>query len=266
MSLRLRESFGASVNAPSNFEKKAADIPVAVNENHEVQSAIPKLFEIQTDNFNDILGEPKKTQKSVKKAPAKHGSLPKQAMGLFESQHYPEFHSEELLNGENGVKALPYPIDFMESSELSYDQSLIAVKIGIKSMDKDGVPVLVIKTSNSYTIYKKNEENISLVWAMDGIELVKKVKAKDGLVYIDILVTDDFDSKKIRVPLSVFDNKSIKNLQKYGVKISPMYCFEMAIYLQKIANRMPMEDASQLIGVLRDSSSDFGFKFNGYTS
>lgn len=40
----------------------------------------------------------------------------------------------------------------------------------------------------------------------------------------------------------------------------------MSIYFQRIADKMPMEDASQVIGILRDTGSPLGFKFNGYTS
>lgn len=145
---------------------------------------------------------------------------------------------------------------------------MLGVNIGYSCCKGNLIPVLVVKTLNSYTIFSEDEDGrkISLVWAMDSIELIKKVKAKDGLVYIDILVTDDFGCKNIRVPMSTFHETSIKSLQKYGIKISPMYYFAMSIYFQRIADKMPMEDASQVIGILRDTGSPLGFKFNGYTS
>lgn len=271
MSIRPRESFGASVNAPHLFEKKAANTAVTTNENCEVVKKTPKSFEIQTADLNEIIGEPKQSKKLVKKTSKQVCNYGKLTTAFCSNQHYPEFHSEELLNYENGTKALPHPVGFMDTVEMSYEQASTAVKIGIPSMDKDGdvlIPVLVVKTSNSYTIFSEDEDGrmTSLIWAMDRIELIKKVKAKDGLVYIDILVTDDFGCKNIRVPMSTFNETSIKSLQKYGIKISPMYYFAMSIYFQKIADKMPMEDASQVIGVLRDTVSPLGFQFNGYTS
>lgn len=267
MSLRLGKSFDAC-NASSNFEQKLIDTSINTNENCEAAKITPEFFEIQTDDYDEIFGEPKKSKKPMKNTSAKGGNLKNRALGFFENQHYPEFDSEKLLDSENGVKALPYPIDFMETYEMSYEQSSIAAQIGIRSIDKNGISVLVVKASNAYTIYHEDSdrEKILLIWAMDGIELVKKVKSKGGLVYIDILITDDYGRKKIRVPMSMFDEKNIKNLQKYGVKVSPMYYFEMSIYFQKIADKMPMEDADQVIGVLRDTSSPLGFKFNGYTA
>lgn len=98
---------------------------------------------------------------------------------------------------------------------------------------------------------------------MDRIELVKKVKSADGLVYVDILVTDDFGQKTVRVPISVFDESKISQLSKYGIRILPNYKFAMSILLNKLADEMPMEDATHIIGIVRDKNR---LVFNGYTS
>lgn len=112
------------------------------------------------------------------------------------------------------------------------------------------MPCTVVKTSNAFCIVQKvkdSNKNISyeLVWMMHRIDIQKKVKAKDGKVYVDTIISDDSGEKIIRIPMIDFSENHINNLMKYNISLNPYYSTTMSVYFQRILEEMPMQDANQ---------------------
>ena len=170
----------------------------------------------------------------------------------------------------DGVKLVPLCISSYDDIKLSYREYGRGRKAGRKSYahngDGDLVQCTVLKLLNCFAIpiIDSNDGKVKLCWCMDRIDLLKKVRASDGNVYIDILITDDLGTKKLRLPYNKLTESGIKGLARYNVRLFADYAMTMAIYLQKLADELPMEDASQQIGVVIDSVLK-KLTFNGYT-
>ena len=111
----------------------------------------------------------------------------------------------------------------------------------------------------------KLDDKPALLWIMGRINLLKKVKGSDGSAHADIQITDNLNTKTIRVPMSRLSGSSISSLLKYNVSLYDDYAFTMAVYFQKLTEKMPMEDASQVLGVVTASATG-DLNFNGYNT
>ncbi len=174
-----------------------------------------------------------------------------------------------LEKSSDGITIFPVTIPCYEHIILSDEEIKIAKKIGRKSYfpNPDGTlsPCLVVKCINCFTVLIKLDDGPALLWIMGRIDLLKKVKGSDGSAHADIQITDNLSSKKIRVPISKLSASSISSLVKYNVSIYSDYAFTLGAYFQKLAEKMPMEDASQVLGVVTDTETG-DLTFNGYNT
>lgn len=174
-----------------------------------------------------------------------------------------------LEKSSDDVTIFPVTIPCYEHIILSDEEIKIAKKIGKKSYfpNPDGTlsPCLIVKCINCFTVLIKLDDEPALLWIMSRIDLLKKVKGSDGSAHADIQITDNLSSKKIRVPISKLSASSISSLVKYNVSIYGDYAFTMGAYFQKLAEKMPMEDASQVLGVVTDAETG-NLTFNGYNT
>lgn len=138
----------------------------------------------------------------------------------------------------------------------------------VSSMIVEGkvVPCSVIKTANSFCLMYGNpkEETIALQWIMRSFDMIHKVRGADGNVYLDIVVTDEVESKQLRVPAASLTETGLPMLQKYNIAYDTAFKRTISIFLQKIAEKMPMENAAQQLGLVKDISTNY-FSFNCYT-
>lgn len=170
----------------------------------------------------------------------------------------------------DGVKLVPLSISSYDDVKLTYKEYGRGRRAGRKSYahngDGDLVQCTVLKLLNCFAIpiIDSNDGKVKVCWCMDRIDLLKKVRASDGNVYIDILITDDLGTKKLRIPYNMLTESGIKGLARYNVRLFADYAMTMAIYLQKLADELPMEDASSQIGIVKDPISK-QLTFNGYS-
>ncbi|MBR1528704.1 MAG: DUF927 domain-containing protein [Oscillospiraceae bacterium] len=185
-----------------------------------------------------------------------------------EEQNLPEILDipEETECSVDKVTILPVKIPVYGVLELTEESLDFAKKIGRKSLRKgksDLKKCIIVKYSNGFGILKYKGDTPILDWTMQRIDILKKVKAKNGRTFLDILVMDDLSTKQIRVPSSIFLEKNLSKLMQYNVALNENYSFSMSVYFQKLIETIPMEDASQKLGIITgDSPADL--KFNAY--
>ncbi len=174
-----------------------------------------------------------------------------------------------LEKSSDGVMIFPIKLGCYEHIFLNDDETKIARKIGVKSCfqnpDHTVSPCLVVKCIDCFTVLMKLDDKPALLWIMGRIDLLKKVKGSDGSAHADIQITDNLNTKTIRVSMSRLSTGNISSLLKYNVYLYSDYAFTMATYFQKLTEKMPMEDASQVLGIVTDSTTG-DLNFNGYNT
>lgn len=177
------------------------------------------------------------------------------------------FSLETLETSIDGIKYIPLNVSVYSDVDISDREMKIAKTIGkpslVKTLRGTLVPCTVVKTSNSFCILKKTENSYKLVWMMRRIDIQKKVKAKDGKVYVDTVITDESGEKLIRIPMSDFLESHINSLMKYNISLCSFYSITMSIYFQRLLEKMPMQDASQSLGIVYDTDTS-KYVFNAY--
>lgn len=169
----------------------------------------------------------------------------------------------------DGVSIFPLKIDIYGNFTISEAEKDFALKIGRKSFITNKIGTLVecsvIKLENCFAIIKKSSDSqkIQLDWMMQRIDLLRKVKATDGRVYVDVLISDDSGTKQVRIPVTDFKENQVGNLMRYNISLFSRYALTMSIYFQKLLEKMPTEDASQKLGVAVDPLSK-KYVFNAY--
>ena len=122
----------------------------------------------------------------------------------------------------------------------------------------------VIPCLNCFAILQSKENGGILIWGMDKIEILRKVKDKSGKNYADILVTDDLESKEIRVPLNRFNANRLDSLSQYGIFCNhdDFIIEPISQYLVRIISEMPTEHAEIIVGFMKMNDDAIGF--SGY--
>ncbi|MDY4413719.1 MAG: DUF927 domain-containing protein [Ruminococcus sp.] len=182
------------------------------------------------------------------------------------------FNLNSVETAIDGVEYIPLNVSVYSNIPILESEKEVAREIGRPSLVKTErgnlVPCTVVKTSNAFCIVQKvkdSNKNISyeLIWMMHRIDIQKKVKAKDGKVYVDTIIADDSGEKIIRIPMIDFSENHINNLMKYNISLNPYYSTTMSVYFQRILEEMPMQDANQSLGIVYDSDKK-DFAFNAY--
>lgn len=178
--------------------------------------------------------------------------------------------TEENVKYISGFPVVPLSIDSYSLEYITENEAAIIRKLGINSIELvEGTPIpaKVVGTENSIAMLVINDEMSYLKWISDFIKLENKSKSSNGKVYVDIVVTDDLNTKRINQSVSVLTDKSkIKNLSNFDIHISPFDSITVAIVLKKILEKMPIHDKNKTLGVVADTGSEIGFAFNGYNT
>lgn len=259
-----------ATTATTNSESKKAVSRIP----YGADSRRPKLSEIKKEQSkNNAVNLPtiKSSDVDVAKVNVANSDnkVKKVSIGSFWSNtgNYPDFENTDLIDDGCGRKCLPYPVEYYDTVPISTEYRTILMKNAVESiyLNKFGkkAKCYIIKTVNSIVMTKLSSSDgyYKLEWLMDRVDIVKKVRAADGNVYLDIKVTDELGAKIIRVKSS-----ELTNLEKYGIQCNINRDMTIKVYLNKLAKSLPMEDASQVIGVVKDRKSHNSFVFNGYTA
>ena len=175
----------------------------------------------------------------------------------------------KLQQSCDGMMVLPIKIKSYQSFEITAAEYSLCKKIGLESfmMDKKGnhTPCFVVKTTNAFAVIVKSSDSYYCHWAMARCDLVKKVKGTDNLVYVDIQIHDELGEQTARVPRKVFAEGKLNALTKYDLAVigNPELESAVAIYFTQLLDEIPMEDAAQVIGVVKDRKTK-ELIFNGY--
>lgn len=149
-----------------------------------------KNFKIQQIDLPDEIFDKQKTVKNkpIKKKLKKSLGNSRKIVTMYSNEKYPDFTANELHDYGNNIKTLPHPIPIYKSLDISEEQQKIISEIVVETLDRDDgelIPRLVVKTVNSFAVLNmgddEKDEVISLLWAMDRIELVKKSSQLTGL-------------------------------------------------------------------------------------
>ncbi|MCR4645347.1 MAG: DUF927 domain-containing protein [Oscillospiraceae bacterium] len=172
---------------------------------------------------------------------------------------------EELLSyisvSADGTKVYHREIDHFDTIEITEDEADICKKIGIKSFYFDSCnrphPCTVVKAHMAWAMLNPKEEDkpYSLTYLAKSFELIRKVKAADGTVYLDIRIGDDLSTKDIRFPSTVTTQKGVTKLERFNIALNPSFSETVAFALGNIAEKLPTEDASAQLGVVPDPTT-----------
>lgn len=178
--------------------------------------------------------------------------------------------TEENVKYISGFPVVPISIDSYSSEYITENEAAIIRKLGINSIELvEGNPIQakVFGTENSIAMLVRDDEISYLKWIGDFIKLKNKSKSSNGKVYVDIVATDDLNTKRITQPVSVLTDKSkIKTLSNFDIHISSFDSVTVAIAFQKVLEKMPIHDKNKTLGVVADTGSEIGFAFNGYNT
>lgn len=169
----------------------------------------------------------------------------------------------------DGVKVLPVKLESYQSMEITKEDYLLCKKIGMDSsmVDKKGnqTPCFIVKTTNAFAVVFKCGDGYNCQWTMSRFDIVKKVKGSDNLAFVDILIHDELGEQTARVPRTVFAVGKLNSLTKFDLAVNFNTELEsaMGIYFTKLLDTIPMEDASQVLGVVKDHKTK-SLIFNGY--
>ena len=168
--------------------------------------------------------------------------------------HTPLLPGVVFERSSDGVGIVPLVIGSYEDLMISEQEYDVIKKLGRKSYTSNSVgmlvPCSVLKLRNCFAVPVQEDKQIKLIWMMSALCLKKKVRTSDGRVFVDIEIADDLGNKLVRIPYSTLTENGIKRLSKYDVRLFGNYALTMAIYLQKLADELPMEDASQQLGIV----------------
>jgi hypothetical protein len=120
------------------------------------------------------------------------------------------------------------------------------------------VSVAVIKTANAYAM---NIYNNIFEWLCTGFEIIGKVKDINSEVYVDLKITDSYNTSTIRVPVDAFAKNNLSTLNKYNIHFNPGYELTASVYFHRLLDKFPMESAQQQLGF---SYTDNTLRFTGY--
>lgn len=276
--MRLRDKSGIQDNSETNKINNKDDKSILITEYESTSETghadQPRKLKPTMKLTSITLGKKQTDDKPVKEGHKGKKDKDKDEKFLQpESETVPERTPVTDLNSlekaSDGVTVFPIKLGCYEHIFLNDDETKIAGKIGVKSYfqnpDHTVSPCLVVKCINCFTVLIKLDDKPALLWIMRRIDLLKKVKGSDGSAHADIQIADNLNSKKIRVPMSRLSANSISSLLKYNVSLYSDYAFTMATYFQKLTEKMPMEDASQVLGVVTDSATG-DLNFNGYNT
>jgi hypothetical protein len=212
------------------------------------------------DHHNNPKIEEKSKVSSSKKSKEKLS-----AVGENMRLSFSEIDFDNLERSCDGVRILPFKIGCFESYTVKMEEFTKLSKVGTVCFTEYGAGVCV-KFENAIVGFSAEiDEDFPVFWCMSRIDLVKKVKARDGLVYVDIKVYDEQnpDGKIIRVPFSWFNENRIGQLSKYNVDVASKQSALVSTYFKKLLEKMPMEIAEHVVGVIVDPMTD-KVVFNGY--
>lgn len=171
---------------------------------------------------------------SVKHAEKPKVKRPKLAAHTSKHLQPPETSSERTVNFSmdtdfesscDGVKIVPTKIGSYDDVRLSHEEYAPLRKVGRKSYAHNGdgelVQCTVLKLQNCFAIPTISDikSEVKLMWCMDRVDLLKRVRASDSNVYVDILISDDLGTKKLRIPYNKITESGIKGLSRYNVRI-----------------------------------------------
>lgn len=181
----------------------------------------------------------------------------------------PEF-TEETIEYISGFPVAPISIDSYDSEKITENEAHIIRKLGINSItivEGDPIPVKVFGTKNSTAMLISDDDKSYLKWIGDFIKLENKSKSTNGKVFVDVIVTDDLNTKRITQPVSVLTDKSkVKTLSNFDIHISSFDSITVAIALKKVLEKMSVNDKNKELGVIAFPGSEIGFAFNGYNT
>ena len=169
----------------------------------------------------------------------------------------------------DGLQVLPVKLRSYERMAITTDEYQLCKKYGRESysVDAKGVPVpcVVIKTETAFAVVGQDGNTGFCRWAMSSFDIVKKVKGTDGIAYVDIQIHDEMGRQKYRVPRTIFAEGKISSLTKYNIAVNGTPELEsiMVIYFTRLLDEIPMEDASQVLGVVKNYMTQ-EYVFNGY--
>ncbi len=275
--MRLRNKSGIQDNSEINkIDNNNDDKSILINEYESTSETghtdQPRKLKLEIELISTTLGKKKTVAKPVKenykgKKDKDEKFLQPESEIILERTPITDLNS--LEKASDGVIVFPIKLGCYEHIFLNGDETKITSKIGVKSYfqnpDHTVSPCLIVKCINCFTVLMKLDDKPALLWIMGRIDLLKKVKGSDGSAHADIQITDNLNTKTIRVPMSRLSASSISSLLKYNVSLYDDYAFTMATYFQKLTEKMPMEDASQVLGVVTTSSTG-DLNFNGYNT
>lgn len=175
---------------------------------------------------------------------------------------------DDAERSDDGVTIMPCKIGVYGNIMVNKAEAFWAKDAGRPSLVRtvNGVAhCIVVKTENAFGVIKKgkSEDSATIDWTMNRLDINKKVKTADGRIYIDSVVRDDLSEKSVRIPLSDFTEGRINSLIKFGLSLNSKYAFTMSVYFQRLIENMPTEDASQKIGVIKNTHTQ-EYEFNAY--
>lgn len=119
--------------------------------------------------------------------------------------------------------------------------------------------------SNCYALATEDQENdeYKLKWIMSGCKPIRKSRDRDGHINIDLLIVNDLGEKTETVPISSFTENGFTTLTKYGIHVHYSYKKAMETYFLKLFEKMPLEDASRTLGIVKNTVTG-KISFNAY--
>ena len=178
-----------------------------------------------------------------------------------------EIDFDNLERSCDGIKIIPIKLSCYDTCFVVYDEFTELSKIGKVIYVSSGA-IVIVKLDNAFAFIPATVDcNFEFSWCMSRIDLVKKVKASNGIVYVDIKVFDEQhpEGKILRIPMSDFGESRIHKLSKYNVFVHPELEGPLSKYFLKILENMPMEIAEQVVGVIVDPMTN-KVVFNGYSA
>lgn len=170
----------------------------------------------------------------------------------------------------DGIAVLPIKLVSYGEMEITADDYKLCKKYGRSSLtlvEKSAeCACYVVKTTDAFAVVTKFDKRYFCKWAMSSFDIVKKVKEHNGVVYVYIKVHDETGDQTIRVPRTAFAEGKTSTLTQYNIAVhkNPGAELAMTVYFTRLLDEMQMEDAAQVIGVVKDKNTK-DYIFNGYT-
>ena len=147
-------------------------------------------------------------------------------------------------------------------NSLDYFHQVLSKAVNSVRINTKGARVTapVIKTKKSLVVHMY--DNI-FHWMCKNFDILSKVKAPNGEVYVNIQVADEMGVQNLRVPIESFDKGNLKDLSKYGISINYGYELTVSIYCKKLLDKIPMTSAQQQLGFSYHNNE---LTFEGYSN